>query len=164
MPLHRRRVRRRGRAARGESRSRDGLLRAPDRTKHVAELNTDEAASLKETTPTVETRKRVATTQLEQLEVEANPLRSPPMDVCRDGVDALKSYFARRLAARQRLARRLGATHQHDGHAALDEASRKGAAEALRAARNERRTSYTAALSFQSLDARPSQETRRPAL
>ena len=65
--------------------------------------------------------------------------------------------------ARQRLELRLVATHQHDGHAALDEASRKGAAEPLRAAGHEGSASYASSLSFEPRGARPSQETRRPA-
>ena len=64
---------------------------------------------------------------------------------------------------RQRFELRLVATHQHDGHAALDEASRKGAAEPLRAAGHEGSASYASSLSFEPRGARPSQETRRPA-
>ena len=64
---------------------------------------------------------------------------------------------------RQRFELRLVATHQHDGHAAFHEPSRKGAAEPLRAAGHEGSASYASSLSFEPRGARPSQETRRPA-
>ena len=66
--------------------------------------------------------------------------------------------------ARQRLELRLVSTDEHDGHAALDEASSECFSEPLRAARHDSRTSYAAALSFEPRGARPSQETRCPAL
>ena len=41
---------------------------------------------------------------LESVELESNTLSCPPMDVCRDGVQSVAHWFARRLAVRQRLA------------------------------------------------------------
>ena len=111
-------------------------------------------------TDVVDHEGHVPSNDLRDLGVEAP---GGPGEVVREDSAARVREFTLEVA-RQRLELRLVSTDEHDGHAALDKPSRKGAAEALRAAGDERRTSYAAALSFEPRGARPSQETRRPAL
>ena len=49
---------------------------------------------------------------LETVELESNPLSCPPIEVCRDGVQNIHRWYARRLAARQRLAFACAAHHR----------------------------------------------------
>ena len=94
----------------------------------------------------------VPSNDLRDLGVEAP---GGPGEVVREDSAARVREFTLEVA-RQRLELRLVSTDEHNSYAAFHEASRKGAAEALRAAGDERRTSYAAALSFEPCGARPS--------